>query len=350
MNPGRYENNFDLLRFLSAAVVIVSHAYVLSRGYGNVGADDLFLLVGYAALSTLFVISGYLITASWESTASPFAFFWKRFLRVVPGLGVVILFTLFILGPLMTSLPLSTYVSNLFSWQGLFSFPFFEDGSAIGLFQQNPVTFVNASLWTIPVEVGMYVVVALLGIAGILRSRGTVLSLIVLNVFLWMAWYDDQSLSKVRFTLYFLIGAYFYLSRDRITYEPRIAASLIAVLALASLTPYGAFANVVCLPYLVLYAAHLPVPALNGFGRPGDFSYGLYIYAYPIQQSLVSLTGDTLSLPVFCALSLLLTFPLAFLSWNLVERRALALKSRRPRDLFRAYLTEGNGLPGPADR
>lgn len=338
MTGSRHENNFDFLRFLSAAVIIISHAWVLSCGYEHARADDPLLLVGYGALATLFVISGYLITASWESTGTFGEFAWKRFLRVVPGLTVAVLFTLLIIGPIMTTLPLATYFANLFSVQNLASLPFFEDGSSIGLFMQNPVPFVNASLWTIPVEVGMYAIVILLGIAGVLRNRATVLLLIVLDVAVWMAWYDDQTLSKVRFTLYFLIGAYFYLNRDRITYEPRIAAVLLVALGMAALTPYLAIAGIICLPYLVLYSAHLRIPGLNSFGRRGDFSYGLYIYAYPIQQSLVCATGGALGLPEFCALSLALTFPLAFLSWNLIERRALALKESGPKEIFRKRL------------
>jgi len=112
--------------------------------------------MGQAALATFFVISGYLIPISWESTASPLRFAWKRFLRIVPALVPALFITLFIIGPLMTSLPPAEYYGALFSLEGFFSVPFFEDGGVIGLFQENPVTYVNGSLWVIPVEVVMY--------------------------------------------------------------------------------------------------------------------------------------------------------------------------------------------------
>ncbi len=337
MSPGRHENNFDVLRFAAATVVIIAHAYSLSLGYARIRSDDLLLLLGYLALAALFVVSGYLISASWETTASPARFFWKRSLRVFPALVAAVLFTLFIVGPLVTALPLPEYIATVFSWQTLASLPFFENGSAIGIFTGNPVTYVNASLWTIPVEVGMYGVVALLGIAGLLRRKGVVLLLIALDVALWMAWYDDPSLAKVRFTLYFLIGAYFYQNRERLVYDIRIAAPLLLALVLSALTPYHDIVSIICVPYLVLYAAYLPVGGLHAFGRHGDFSYGLYVYSYPIQQSLVWYAGDRLSVAALAVLTFLLTLPLAVLSWNLLESRALALKNTRPGDLVRGY-------------
>jgi len=99
-------------------------------------------------------------------------------------------------------------------------------------------------------------------------------------------------MAKVRFTLYFLIGAYFSLHRRHITYRPLIAGILLVVLGLSVLTPHPPVAGVVCIPYLVLYAAQIRIPLLNNFGRAGDFSYGMYVYHYPIQQALIQISGE----------------------------------------------------------
>ncbi|WP_292364463.1 MULTISPECIES: acyltransferase family protein [unclassified Methanoculleus] len=332
---GRFSNNFDFLRFAAAAVIVVTHAYALRLGYVGTGMYDPVILIGEAALAALLVTSGYLIAASWESTPSPLRFAWKRFLRVVPALVLAILVTLFVIGPLMTSLPLVDYFGTLFSPAGLATVPFFEDGSAIGLFQDNPWTYVNGSLWTIPVEVAMYGVVAALGIAGLLHRWGAITALAAVNVLLWAAWFDDPRMSKIRFTLYFLIGACLYLHRERIAYRPVVAGALLLLLGLAALTPYVTVAGMIAIPYLTIYAAHLPIPFLNTFGRPGDFSYGIYIYHYPVQQVLIQATGNELLLPALCGLSFLATFALAFLSWHVVEKRALAAKSLGTADLRR---------------
>ncbi|WP_214020945.1 acyltransferase [Methanoculleus sp.] len=331
----RFSNNFDFLRFAAAAVIVVTHAYALRLGYVGMGMYDPVILIGQAALAALLVTSGYLIAASWESTASPLRFAWKRFLRVVPALVLAILVTLFVIGPLMTSLPLVEYFGALFSPAGLATVPFFENGSAIGLFQDNPWTYVNGPLWTIPLEVAMYGVVAALGISGLLHRWGAITALAAVNVLLWVAWFDDPRMSKIRFTLYFLIGAILYLHRERVAYRPVVAGALLLLLGLSTMTPYLTVAGMIAIPYLTIYAAHLPVPLLNTFGRPGDFSYGIYIYHYPVQQMLIQATGNELFLPALCGLSFLATFALAFLSWHAVERRALAAKSLGTADLRR---------------
>jgi len=344
----RFSNNFDLLRFVAATAVIVTHAYVLSVGYSNMRLYDPILLMGQAALAVFFVISGYLIPVSWESTASLPRFAWKRFLRIIPALVPVVLITLFVIGPLMTSLPPVDYYSTLFTLEGISSVPFFENGGVIGLFQDNPVPLVNGSLWVIPVEIAMYGVVAVLGLAGLLRRRGAIIGLAAINILLWIAWFDDPRASKIRFTLYFLIGAYFSLHRREITYRPLIAGILLLVLALSVLTPYPLVAGVICIPYLVLYAAHIRIPLLNTFGRAGDFSYGMYIYHYPILQALIQISGDSLSLPALSGISFLIVLPLAFLSWHAIEKRALAAKNLDLADLRRIFRLPAVTGSGPA--
>ncbi|ABN56411.1 MULTISPECIES: acyltransferase family protein [Methanoculleus] len=332
---GRFSNNFDFLRFAAAAMIVVAHAYALRLGYVGIGLYDPVMLMAQAGLAALLVTSGYLITASWESTASPLRFAWKRSLRVIPALVLVILVTLFVIGPLMTSLSPGEYFAALFSPAGLATAPFFEDGSAIGLFQGNPWTYVNGSLWTIPVEVMMYGVVAALGIAGLLHRWGAIPALAAVNILVWIYWFDDPRMAKVRFTLYFLAGAYLYLHRERIAYRPVVAGVLLLLLGLSAMTPYLTVAAVIAIPYLTIYAAHIPVPSLSTFGRPGDFSYGIYIYHYPIQQVLIQTTANTLHLAVLCGVSFLATFVLAFFSWHAVEKRALAAKSLGTDDLRR---------------
>jgi len=321
----RHGNNFDLIRLAAALVIVVSHAYALQIGYAAMPATAPLLLIGYAALAALFTISGYLIPQSWLAQPEAGRFFWKRSLRVFPGLIGVVLFTLFVIGPVATSLSPSEYFSILFSG-AVATLPFFEDGSTLGLFAANPVSFVNASLWTIPVEFTMYVVVVVLGIAGVLRKKSVVLLLIAANLLLWFALYHDPGLSKVRFTLYFLIGAYLSIHYPHLRYDGVTAFFLALAMAATANTEAFSFVSLVAVPYLVLWFAALPVPAFNTFGERGDFSYGVYIYAYPIQQTIVLFLGPSLPLWLFCALSIAITFPFAYLSWNLIEKRALGLK------------------------
>ena len=326
-----YANNFDLLRFISAALIIISHCFALRLGYQYVAADAPLLYLGYLGLFTLFVISGYLISMSWERTGSNARYFWKRSLRLFPGLIASVIFVLFIIGPMVTSLSITGYFSALFSVNGILSVPFFNDGSVVGIFTGNPVTYVNAVLWTIPVEFLMYVLVALIGTAGLLKKEWVHLSMIAIIVLLWVTWYDDPSLSKIRFVLYFLIGAFFYQKRDLIRYDYRIALVLVAVLVIGiQWRTTAPFAALFTIPYLVLYAAHLHGKEwLHDFGRHGDISYGMYIYSYPIIQTIIYYTGNSLSLAGLTIAAFICTLPVAYLSWRFVESRALAMKDSR---------------------
>ncbi|MBP2146763.1 peptidoglycan/LPS O-acetylase OafA/YrhL [Methanofollis sp. W23] len=326
MTSARHENNFDLLRLSSALVIIISHAYALQIGYESMYRFDPMIFFGTTALASLFVTSGYLISLSWTYQPDLKRFMWKRILRVFPGLIPAIIFTLIIIGPIATTFSFSEYFIALLSPESLMALPFFNNGACIGLFDQNPVTFVNASLWTIPVEFGMYILVAFLGVIGCLRKKGVILGLILVNFLIWILFYPDPSLSKVRFTLYFLIGAYLALHHSDHQYHPAVACILAGLLIVAASSPLYEFAALIAVPYLVLCVAHLKIPALNRFGKKGDFSYGVYIYAYPIQQTLIVLLGTALPLWLYCLLTIGLTFPLAYLSWNLIEKKALALK------------------------
>lgn len=143
-------------------------------------------------------------------------------------------------------------------------------------------------------------------------------------------------MAKVRFTLYFLVGAFLYLHRHRIAYRPVVAGALLLLLGFSAMTPYLTVAGVIAIPpYLTIYAAYLPIPYLSTFGRAGDFSYGIYIYHYPVQQALIQVTTNTLLLPALFGLSFAVTFALAYLSWHAVEKRALAAKSLGADDLRR---------------
>ena len=130
------------------------------------------------------------------------------------------------------------------------------------------------------------------------------------------------------FGLYFFVGALFYVYRARL--RPRgDVALVIAVLWAASFVDVraGRAMLYVALPYLTLYLAFLP-SRLSGWGRFGDFSYGIYIYAFPVQQTLAHYTlGAPLSVSMMALGSAAATLGLAVLSWKLVESRALRFKS-----------------------
>lgn len=325
----RYTNNFDFLRFIAAASIIFSHCFALSLGYSNVYLFDWHLLVGQTGLAILLVISGYLISQSWEKNPKARRFFWKRTLRIVPGLFIAILIIILIIGPMNTTFSVSEYFESLTSLSTWMAVPFYNNGGVIGIFTDNPVTFVNAPLWTIPVEFSLYILIAFLGVVGILGRKYVMLPFILITVLAWLSFYENPVLNKIRFAIYFFIGAFLYLNRDRIKYHWGIGILLIIPVILTAGTKFMFLFAFIAIPYIVILVAYAEIPRLSEFGKMGDPSYGMYIYTYPVQQTILNF-WPAIQIGQFIGTTFLCALPLAYISWHLVEKRALSLKKIKP--------------------
>jgi peptidoglycan/LPS O-acetylase OafA/YrhL len=338
MKLGRHENNFDLIRFVAATLVLFSHAYPLSR----LGQEPIIALTGYESggaigVATFFVISGYLVAASNLRTNDLRQYARNRALRIFPGFIVVVLLAMFCLGPVATTLPAGAYFSDLTTWRYLGNAVMAINHNLPGVFLDNPFPrAVNGSLWTLPYEMTMYVGIGVLGVLGLLDRHLVVAAVAMVGLALAIAvhygWLllprllglaDPNQFFKLGY--FFFAGSLLYLLGDRIRYGWPIAAALTALLVITFGRQTGWVGYLLAWPYLVIYLAQLPGRWARNFGRSGDFSYGMYIYAFPVQQLLVwARPWDGVyayALAAFCA-----TLPLAVASWHLVEAPALRLK------------------------
>lgn len=338
---GSRDNNFDALRFGAAALVILSHSFVLTGSSFEplAWATNGFESLGGLGVAIFFVMSGFLITDSWQRDPRPRAFARKRLLRIEPALAAAILLVMFVLGPLASSLGPGRYFAEPAAWDYLWGLSIFRMRYFLpGVFEANPVPrAVNGSLWTIPVEVGCYITVGLLGWLGLFPRRLlALLALVGLLVVDWRPLGIDlgRPLSGVwvrsyaRYASYFFAGAFLYLMPRPLLRSPALAFLALLVLVAGVRTSYAAPVARLTLPILVLFAASAPVPALQSFGRHGDFSYGMYLYAFPIQQWLVGAVPVARTPAGLFALSFLLTVAVAAVSWHLLEAPALRLKAR----------------------
>ncbi|MBW8455726.1 MAG: acyltransferase [Pseudomonas sp.] len=333
------DNNFDFLRFFAASMVVVGHSFWLS---GRGASEPLRLFSGSydsadIAVHVFFVMSGFLIAASWLNSHSVLDFAAKRALRIFPALIVSVLFAVLLVGPLATEWSLGEYIAAPGTLNYLANVLLVTEFRLPGVFESNPFpNTVNGSLWTLPYEVLMYATVMTLGLLRVFgRSAALVgLALMMAVHFYLMPAYDMQAdlVRKVtRLGMFFYAGVAFYLYRERIVWSWKLAALLVGVNVISARSDYWQLVHVLTLPYLTLYLAQLRIPRLAGFGKAGDFSYGLYIFSFPIQQLIMHWTDGRLPLIPFMLLAFAASFIAAALSWHLIESPALALKRYLPR-------------------
>lgn len=334
------DNNFNLIRFIAASCVIISHSVLISGGETQI--EPLEALTGFTlgdhAVNVFFVISGFLVTKSLVSRSDFALYAASRTLRIVPGLLVVGLVTAFIFGPLATILPFSDYFSSLAVWLygptigSLGPDPL--DLTLPGVFATNPFPdMVNGPLWTLRYEVIAYICLAIAVANGVYAGKkrfGIFLALFIVLFVAYSLWvpaaHERTSLDHLmRFGLAFSLGSGFYMLRAHTVLNWRIPIGLLLMtLLLAQSSLYHA-ALMLFTAYTSLWLAFVPDGAVRRFNRLGDYSYGLYIYGWPVAQ-LIILALPGLSAPALLALGYTFTLPMAMLSWHLVEKQALTLR------------------------
>ncbi|HVH80221.1 MAG TPA: acyltransferase [Stellaceae bacterium] len=344
VNAGRHANNFDFLRLVAAFAVIFSHSWMIAYGTQRyeplVWATHNQCSLGLVGVFVFFVISGYLVTESFCRNPKPGGFALRRAARIYPGLAVNGLVIAFVLGPIVTTLPLADYFTDpkfrgfLFDYATLWPGPLSLPGV---LFADTTVgNLVNGAFWTLVFEVMMYATVLILGIARLLRLETAVALLVVGIIAIW--WDERWSLAWLGYLRgwlwmlsHFAAGMTMYFLRGRLPFRWHYALAALVPLVLTS--QFGEFITFFApsCGYLTIYAASRYWPRLDYARHVGDLSYGLYIYGWPCEQMVMWLTrghsewwGVTLG-------SLVMAVPLAWLSWHGVEKRALRWVRGQPR-------------------
>ncbi|PKQ59704.1 acyltransferase [Mycobacterium sp. MHSD3] len=326
-------NALNAWRLILATSVILWHTWPLT-GY-EIPARPITQLLSQVGVDGFFAVSGFLITSSWMRHPQLGAYFKARALRIFPGLWVCLLVTAFVIAPVSVWIkhsampgPMSAlaYVLN-----GALLNPFYPGIS--GTPQDVPWPGVwNGSLWTLTFEMGCYIFVAALGVAGLLKYRWMIpaafgLTLLGTAVFGYPA-FAMQTIPQMlaRFAVMFAAGALIYQYQDRIPAKWWLVSVCVGIVLVSGLLPNYRVVAAVPLAYLVIASgAMLKRPNLRN-----DLSYGVYIYAFPIQQLLVIMGLGGIGVFPFFVLATLVTLPLAAASWFVVEKPALALKKRQP--------------------
>ncbi len=324
----RHANNFNLLRFIFATMVIVAHAPQL---FDNNHERDLLYRMGHSmdlgqlAVDLFFILSGFLIVKSWRTDPSITSFLSKRVRRIYPGFVAASLFCALIVGPIAAANP-ADYFAN-------FSFSKFAIGTA---FLQKPITppvfpgtelQLNGSMWTIAPEFACYLAVLLLGLLGCVGDRrrwavatALVVTLFAVQRFQIAIWLPDYWL---RFAGCFMSGGVFFLFREKIPQSHRLAiCAAVAIFICQFSWRLSELVVMLAAPYLVFHLGQKQWKHVAGFNKLPDISYGIYLYSFPIQALLTwwyPHTSPWLLLPV----EIMGAIIAGLFSWYLVEKPLL---------------------------
>lgn len=330
ITTGGRATGFDYMRFLLAVSVILFHTIITSYGRTvqdqvvNNGFGHGFKII----LPMFFALSGFLVAGSLERSKSIGVFLGLRVFRIFPALAMDTLLCALLLGPLLTTLPLQEYFNHPVFHQYFLNILGIIHFELPGVFEGNPVALVNGQLWTIPVELECYITLTVLGLLSFHRRRHLMLAAFVAMLVLFegsaIIRHNLPGVGRM-LLLAFCSGVAFYQFREY------IRLSVVGFVVALVLT-------VVCVVYKpLLYGVAIPAtymtvclgllnPPKWGFLETGDYSYGLFLYGFPLQQALMQLLPAARVWYINALLAVPLALVFSMLSWHLIEKRVLARK------------------------
>ena len=330
-------NNFNLLRFFAASLVIVSHCSALAWGQnpepiwnylGNLETG------GSIGVLIFFAISGFLVVQSFVARGRLKYFAAARAPRIDPGLVAAVIYST-IIGAFATEWPLRDFLrdhqTRRFLLYNSLAYPI--QFNLPGVFEHNPLkSGVNGSLWTLPLEIQMYIVVAAIGLMGLFKGREIYNGFFVAFLIL-AASVKGEALPLIaqhpeapRLAIAFLCGAFFFMNRGHIRISIPWALLLAAFIVWGhTRIPNIRMIYIPAIAYFVLVLGYHPKLYFAPYNRLGDYSYGLYIYAFPTQQFLSLHHPGIHQFPLF-AMAFPCILVLAVLSWHFIEKPALRRK------------------------
>ncbi|MGH7740559.1 MAG: acyltransferase family protein [Candidatus Eiseniibacteriota bacterium] len=347
-HAGGRDNNFNLIRLFAASCVLFGHSFPISGADPSSIGSRIGPSFSAGGVDVFFALSGYLVTASLFSRRAVRDFVRARVLRIYPVLIAASFGGAFVIGPLATRLERAAYLSSWETWHyalqnAFLIWPLGTQFTLPGVFESTPIArAVNGSLWTLPWELTMYVMLALGGLVAFRsRLRGALgavrgglvgfaaLSSVALELNGTFHFASDfRSVEGLRFFSLFTGGAAFQILRERIALRWPLAVVSAAALALVQ-WGHGR-CDLIYAPavaYAVLWLGYVPGGWLRAYNRLGDYSYGLYAYAFPIEQLVVDRVPGIPAAGLLAAAGPA-TLACAVLSWHVLENRCLKLKSR----------------------
>lgn len=326
-------SGFDYLRILLAIAVVSWHSILTTQGH------DAEIWSGYLRplpaiiLPMFFCLSGFLVASSLQRSANMHDFLMLRAIRLVPALFVETILAAIILGPLVTTLPLAEYFSHSLFWSYFLNILGIVHLYLPGVFEDNIFpAVVNINLRTLPSELECYVILAILGLLKFTRKPKSFTLIVLMGTLAATLWYLPRYAALqstpplgVTLVLAFLNGVCFNLLKDRLPHN--LTTFIISAIATIVLL-LNASTQFIALPFIAYVTCYLGLltPPKKTFLLRGDYSYGLYLFGFPLQQLYAMIFAGNLTWYGSLAFSLTLGIAYACFSWHCVEKPILERK------------------------
>lgn len=336
-------NNFNLVRLLAALLVLAGHSFVLT---GRAAPAFLGSAPHRLGIILFFTVGGYLITESWKRDPDYLCYLVRRVFRIFPALIVCIAMLTFLAGPILSPYSLKEYFSDSNTWNYLKNMRLYISYTLPGVFSGNPVsTAVNGSLWSLPVEFFMYLLIPAIYEIG-RRGGGRVhiaLTVTVCGVSAWKhiaapEWsyviYGTDLGQALEVVPYYFLGSLAATLELKRVWNLQLAAFLYIICqSVPCSDAAGTLLSFAAVPYIVFSFAFCdnPLGGRQWLRNKLEFSYGLYLYGFFAQQLAVAWLwkrGIPLSAGAVMAFGLLLAGALAAGSEKLVEEPARKLSKK----------------------
>lgn len=321
-------NNFDMIRLIAATMVVFSHSYginglkepLLDITYGQ-------FTLGYLGVLIFFSVSGFLIFDSYLRRKDLMLFCRARILRIIPALVVLILSCTFLIGPLVTELSLKEYFKDKMTMDFLFNmFPNEFMYYLPEVFYGQPVI---PHLWSIKYEIICYIWVVIFVIFNIIeRKKFLVAILCFAMIYILYSAIKFKAVGQLeRYAIVaFLSSGIFRLYWEKIPQSLYLVIISFLGLALSNYFKVLILGWIIFGIYIILYFAYYKKLETWKITRFGDISYGIYLWGMVLQQCIIVWIGEWINPHIHFAISMIVTVPVAYISWKLIEEPALKFK------------------------
>ena len=319
-------NNLNLVKFIAALFVIISHAYPLCKGaeYNDILSDlsRNSIAFGSLAVAIFFMSSGFFVTKSLLKSKDSKKYLHNRFIRIFPPLWFTLLVCIVVCGLFFSTYSLGKYFLSSDFFKYCLNFILIPIHNLPGVFMNNIYPgVVNGPLWTLPIEFVCYLVLLLAYKLNLVNKKSyKYVALLFIVAFVGINLIPLSIKGYIQPCFLFFWGSFYWIYRDKITMKNTYFLISLVAFVLLIVLGYGHVASFLFVPYLTLYIAFCLPQCNNRLASLGNLSYDIYLCGWPIQQMIISLFGGSMLVGMNILISIPLSILVGYITYSLVEK------------------------------